>query len=111
MDTAGDGKWESSNSQIRPFLEELCNAIAKCLHTGSGEAPSGGDARQFLDKKGFLNANESNLLKAFFKVLHGEGAHPGKSSEADCHRRRLMAVALANYYLDRLDEWLKQARA
>lgn len=111
VDTAGDGKWESANSQIRPFLEELCNTIAKCLHTRSGEAPSGGAARQFLEETGFLNANESTLLKAFFEVLHGEGPHPGKSSEADCHRRRLMAVALAHYYLDRLDEWPKRARA
>ena len=111
VDNAASGNWEAANGQIRTFLEALCDAIAKRLHDGDGEAPKGGDARRFLSEKEFLNANESNLLKAFFAVLHGEGSHPGTSSEDDCHRRRLMAVALANYYLDHFDEWPKRARA
>ena len=111
VDNAGDGNWESANSQIRSFLEALCDVVAECLYEGSGEAPKRGDARKLMQDRGFLSKNESCLLGAFFAVLHGEGSHPGKSSETDCHRRRLMAVALANYYLDRLDEWPKRARA
>lgn len=98
------GNWRAANGQIRTFLEALCDAIAERLHEGGGEAPNGGDARKLMENRGFLSKEESTLLKAFFTVLHGAGAHPGTSSEADCHRRRLMAVALANYYLDRLDE-------
>ena len=111
MDNAARGNWEAANSQVRSFLEALCDSVAKCLHDGGDEAPKRGEARKFLADQGFLNENESELLKWFFKVLSGEGAHPGTSSEDDCHRRRLMAVALANYYLDRLDEWPKRARA
>lgn len=111
VDNAASGNWEAANGQIRTFLEALCDAIAERLHEGGGEAPNGGDARKLMENRGFLSKEESNLLKAFFTVLHGEGAHPGTSSEDDCHRRRLMAVALANYYLDDLDEWPKQARA
>ena len=111
VNNAASGNWEAANGQLRSFLEGLCDDIAGRLYDEDGEAPTSGRARQFLKSVGFLTHEESDLLESFFKVLHGEGSHPGKSSEADCHRRRLMAVALANYYLDRLDEWPKQASA
>ena len=111
VSSAEIGNWKAANGQIRTFLEALCDAIAERLHEGGEEAPKGGDARNLMADRGFLSKEESNLLKAFFTVLHGAGAHPGTSSEDDCHRRRLMAVALANYYLDHFDEWPKQARA
>ena len=104
VDNAAHGNWEAANSQTRSFLEALCGEVAGKPCVG-GESPTRGDARKHLEETGFLNQQESKLLSALFVVLSGEGAHPGTSSEDDCHRRRLMAFAMANYYLERLDGW------
>lgn len=105
IDNTAGGNWEAANGQIRSFLESLCNDIVRSICVEDGGAPTGGDARKHLRDVGFLSEKESELLKALFAVLHGEGAHPGTSSEDDSHRRRLMAFAMANYYLDRLNDW------
>jgi len=110
IDNAERGNWEASNGQIRTFLDALCNAIASRMYQGTDSSPSGGEARKYLEKEGFLSHIESELLKALFKVLHGEGSHPGTSSSDDCHRRRLMAVAMANYYLERFENRKKGVR-
>ena len=102
VDNSASGHWESANGGLRAFFECLCNDIAGKLHKGSQSPPTGGAARQYLASQGFLDADESNLLQPLFKILHGQGAHPGTSSSDDCHRRRLMVVALSNYYLDKL---------
>jgi hypothetical protein len=106
LDLASDSKWEPANGEVRSFLESICEAIATRIYSGPGEAPERGKARKFLAEQGFLNDKESKLLYSLFQVLHGEGGHAGTSSSDDCHRRRLMAVSLANYYLERLDYWL-----
>ena len=101
VDNAARSQWESANGDIRTFLDSLCGELAARLYPGTGKPPTGGAARQFLQDQGFLNKKEADLLKSLFSVLHGEGPHPGTSSSDDCHRRRLMVVSLANYYLDR----------
>ena len=106
LDLASNSKWEPANGEVRSFLESICEAIASKIYSDSGEAPLRGEARKFLAEQGFLNDNESKLLYSLFQVLHGEGGHAGTSSSDDCHRRRLMAVSMANYYLERLDYWL-----
>ena len=108
-DLAAIGKWEPANGEVRNFLEGLCDAIAATISSDAGKAPTRGDARQFLACQGFLNQKESDLLKSLFQVLHGEGGHAGTSSSDDCHRRRLMAVSMANYYLERLDDWINES--
>ena len=106
LDLASDSKWEPANGEVRSFLERICEDIAAKIHCGPGEAPNRGNARKFLAEQGFLNDKESKLLFSLFQVLNGEGGHAGTSSSDDCHRRRLMAVSIANYYLERLDHWL-----
>ena len=106
LDLASDSKWEPANGEVRSFLESICEAIAAMIYSDSGEPPVRGEARKFLAKQGFLNDQESKLLYSLFQILHGEGGHAGTSSSDDCHRRRLMAVSMANYYLERLDYWL-----
>ena len=105
VDNAVGCNWEAANGQVRSFLEALCNAIASKIWHETSSVPTRGEARKFLAKDGFLNPKESNLLKSLFTVLHGQGGHAGTSSSDDCHRRRLMAVAMANYYIDHLEEW------
>ena len=106
LDLASNSKWEPANGEVRSFLESTCEAIAARIYSGPGEPPVRGEARKFLSERGFLNDKESDLLRSLFQVLHGEGGHAGTSSSDDCHRRRLMAVSMANYYLERLDYWL-----
>ena len=106
LDLASNSKWEPANGEVRSFLENICEAIAAMIYLDSGEAPVHGEARKILAEQGFLNDKESKLLYSLFQVLHGEGGHAGTSSSDDCHRRRLMAVSIANYYLERLDHWL-----
>lgn len=105
VDNAARGQWEAANGQIRSFLEALCNSIASRIYQGDDSPPSQGQARKYLAAVGFLNSEESDLLKALFQVLHGQGGHAGTSSSDDCHRRLLMAVAMSNYYLDQLNGW------
>lgn len=107
-DNAARGNWEAANSQVGSFLESLCEEIATKLSTSPGRPPSRGEARKFLEESGFLDKSEADLLRSFFQVLHSAGGrHAGTSSENDCHRRRLMAIALANYYLERLESLAK----
>lgn len=109
LNLASISKWEPANGEVRNFLESTCDAIAARIYSGPGQAPVHGEARKFLAEQGFLNDKESKLLYALFQVLHGEGGHAGTSSSDDCHRRRLMAISMANYYLERLDNWLASA--
>ena len=106
VDNSVSGNWESANGDLRAFFECLCNDIAGKIHQGPQSPPTGGAARQYLASQRFLDTDESNLLQPLFRILHGQGAHPGTSSSDDCHRRRLMVVALSNYYLDKLSSWL-----
>ncbi len=108
-DNAARGNWEAANSQVGSFLESLCEELAARLSTTPGKPPSRGEARKFLEEAGFLDKSEADLLRSFFQVLHSAGGrHSGTSSESDCHRRRLMAIALANYYLERLASFLRK---
>ena len=102
VDNAARGQWESANGDLRAFFDRLCEDTAGRIHKGPQNPPVAGKARQYLTDQGFLSSDESELLRYLFRVLHGEGAHPGTSSSDDCHRRRLMVVALSNYYLDKL---------
>ena len=107
-DLAAIGKWEPANGEVRNFLEGVCDAITATIYSDAGKVPTRGQARQFLADQNFLSPKESDLLKSLFQVLHGESGHAGTSSSDDCHRRRLMAVSIANYYLERLDQWVSE---
>lgn len=63
IDNAARGNWESANSQVRSFLESLCEAIAARIFQGSGSPPTHGDARKYLATTGFLSAGESELIR------------------------------------------------
>jgi hypothetical protein len=94
---------------VGSFLESLCEEIAARLFSGPGKPPNRGEARKFLEETSFLDKSEADLLRNFFQVLHSAGGHHvGISSENDCHCRRLMAIALANYYLEKLESLAKK---
>ena len=75
----------------------------------SGNAPVRGAARKLLADDGFLSVEESATAQVTVRSFYTGKAHtPGTSFSDDCHRRRLMAVSMANYYLERLDNWVNQ---
>ncbi|MBF6599020.1 MAG: hypothetical protein IVW36_00750 [Dehalococcoidia bacterium] len=95
-------EFEGANAQARAFFDSLCEEVAARLVGDRAQPPKGGAARKYLDDSKFLSDDEAELLKTFFKVLHGAGSHPGTSDKHDAHRRVLMASAMGSYYLERL---------
>lgn len=84
------GDWAACNSQLRSYVEELFNALAKKI-TGISFSDSH-SARTALSQcnppvfyKG-LNEwldNGQGFFETFWKRLHPEGSHPGLSNEDD----------------------------
>lgn len=70
--------YEAANGQLRASLESFFNYLAKMLLNSQ---KTGGQARQQLHKYNYITANESELLKYFFKLAGENGAHAGKSDE------------------------------
>ena len=101
------GDWAASNSQIRPFVEEIINNLQKEYAPGEYENTKGKmDAlsrvnifkkelnEYFGDGKGFL--------EGFWKRLHPEGSHPGLSDKLDATFRIQLVIIVINYLLLRL---------
>lgn len=102
MSALGREEWESANANTRAFLDSLCEEVAARLLRFKADALKGGEARKYLQSSKFLSDEEAELLRAFFKVLHGAGSHPGTSAKNDATRRLLMASATGSYYIERL---------
>jgi len=95
-------EWESANANTRAFLDSLCEEVAARLVGFKADPPKGGEASKYLQASKFLSDEGAELLRAFFKVLHGGGSHPGTSGKNDATRRLLMASATGSYYIERL---------
>ena len=77
-------EWESSNAQLRSFLEALFNEVAS-LRLDSTKR--GGAARKALEDAGLLREKEARLVQAFMAVAGGEGSHAGVSNEDEAQGR------------------------
>jgi len=100
------GKWEAANGALRSFLQDVFDQIALIVvpQKASGK-PAGGERRKLLQQEGFIEDDtEAKLVSSFFKFASQDGSHPGISNESDCRLRRYMAVALASYYLEKLEK-------
>jgi len=98
-----EGNWEAANGALRSFLQDVFDQIALLIAPGeAGQKAPGGDRRQLLQEKGFIESNtEAKLVSSFFQFASYKGSHPGISNESDSRLRRYMAVALASYYLEK----------
>ncbi len=85
-------EWESSNAQLRSFLEALFNEVAS-LRLDSTKR--GGAARKALEDAGLLREKEARLVQAFMAVAGGEGSHAGVSNEDEAQGRFLVATGIA----------------
>lgn len=100
-----EGHWEAANGALRSFLQDVFDQIALIIAPReAGQKAPGGDRRQLLQEKGFIESNtEAKLVSSFFQFASHKGSHPGISNESDSRLRRYMAVALASYYLEKLE--------
>lgn len=106
-----EGNWEAANGALRSFLQDVFDQIA--LTVAPEEAvtkPPGGERRKLLQGKGFIDGDtEGKLVTSFFQFAHFKGPHPGISNQSDCRLRRYMAIALASYYLEKLEVFYVQS--
>ncbi|MDR3436315.1 hypothetical protein [Telmatospirillum sp.] len=95
----GDGKWASANSQLRTFLQAICEAMADALGRPQGE-----EVKRLADG-GFLyrELNERVFIDALFKRLHPMGSHPGLSDDDDSTYRLHIVLLTARLLLARFD--------
>lgn len=110
------GDWEASNSQCRTFLEAITDGIADTLYPVEAASFSGGlQKRQLLANKGFLSRakHEFNdggrpaFLPGLAKLLHPDGAHPGKSTRNDALFRLQSVVVTGSWLMRRLEDQLQ----
>lgn len=84
------GHWASCNSQLRSYVEEICNAIAEKVtgqpYTDSHQARialSQTDPPIFYKNLNEWQDNGKGYFQTFWIRLHPEGSHPGLSNEED----------------------------
>lgn len=95
----GAGDWESANSQLRSFLEDLLPNVAE---TVAGKQPSNpGAAIQMLEQE-FLVNGEREFLKGLWALCNERGSHAGVSSRAEATYRLMTVTATARFILSRL---------
>jgi hypothetical protein len=92
--------YEAANAQFRSAFDAVFDALA----TGIG-APArckGGAARKWLAEKGYLDQDESELLRSFSAFAGSSGSHAGLSDATDSQLRRHFATALIAFGISKL---------
>ena len=105
------GNWESANSQMRTFLEELFNEIHRRLEPEKADAKLTGDNRRdrlskvqppfLLEPLGEWSGDGKNFVNGVFKRLHSKGSHPGLSDDEDCTFRLHLVLITGRHFLRR----------
>lgn len=90
------GNLEAANGQLRPALEE---ALVTLTQRATGwKGAGGGNAINTLDGKDYFEEGELDYFKGLWKISHGEGPHPGLTTEAEAEFR-FHAITAAIYFL------------
>jgi hypothetical protein len=92
--------WEAANAQFRSALDATYDALA--AQKGAPANRTGGAARRWLADNGFLEEDESELLKAFASFAGSAGSHAGMSDAAECQLRRHFVTALMVFGMTKL---------
>ena len=85
-------EWESSNAQLRSFLEAVFDQVARIR---LGCTRTGGAARKELQAQGLLSSDEGRLVQSFMAVAGCRGSHAGSSSQDEASGRWLIATGIA----------------
>ena len=92
-----DGEFESSNAQLRSFLEELLTrAVVDC--NGQPSADPKGNIDK-LTNSGMLVRDEVEFLKGLVRLSNTNGSHPGISTSDESRFRLHVTVASARWVL------------
>lgn len=111
IDAHTRGDWAAANSQIRSFLEDLLNEIARRVDAQkASELKTSENLRSMLAQRGFLSVSRNewtndgkSYVNGLFKMLHTEGSHPGLSDEDHSTFRLQIGIITARTFLRRLD--------
>lgn len=92
-------RWEAANAQLRSFLEEVFNEIARRLYPREVQRKESGDIRKLLVEKGFIEDEDVRYIGGLFSKLSFSGSHPGLSNEDKCRARYTVVSEMADHYL------------
>ena len=105
------GKWAAANAQLRTFMEELFNEIARRVDSAcASDRSPGHNMRQLLadtdppflqESLGEWSQDGKNFINGVFKLLHTEGSHPGLSDDDDSTFRLHLVLIVARHYMRR----------
>lgn len=111
IDNHARGQHAAANAQLRSFMEELFDRIAKHLEPARADALQSAENRRNLlatrqppflfEDLGEWGQNGKNFVNGMFKRLHGHGSHPGLSDEEDCTFRLHLVLVVARHFLRR----------
>ncbi|MGG3691772.1 hypothetical protein [Heyndrickxia ginsengihumi] len=120
LDNFHDSKWESSNAQLRSFMEGLFNEIADQIDPiESAKIQSDNGKRDLLGRTNppilFSELNEitndgKNFINGVFKRIHRKGSHPGLSDLNDCTFRIHLVYLVAAEVLRRFDQAMESRK-
>jgi hypothetical protein len=95
----GDGEWESANSQLRSFLEDLLPNIAE---EATGKRPKNARAAIQALPDALVDPGERELVKGLWALCNERGSHPGESNPVEATFRLMTVTATARLLLSRL---------
>lgn len=97
VDNFTDGECESSNAQLRSFLEELLRKAAAARNCRPSVDPKGNIDK--LTNSGMLGQDEAQFLKGLAGLSNTNGSHPGISTSDESLFRLHATVASARWVL------------
>lgn len=97
LDNFTDGEFESSNGQLRSFLEDVLARLAEQRTSKRSSDPRGNV--EHLRNAGLLNGDETQLLKGLVGISNTKGAHPGLSNVDEALFRLHMATITVRWLL------------
>lgn len=104
-----DGKWDSSISHCRNFVEQLLLDIATRIASGRSEKPDLSRpvrVRDYLQDIGFFdNAERERLIDGIYGYFSEEGSHPGISTHSAARVANSVLASCAFYVLEKFIAW------
>jgi hypothetical protein len=104
------GPYHACRSEWRSFLEEVLRGVWRITRSHRpefstfSEKPSTKDLFDFLQRSGFLNADEKLAVTSTWGFLCA-GGHPGISDQDDAHLSMILALTFGHAALLKLEKW------
>jgi len=112
IDLFRQGKWDSSISHARNFVEQLLGDIARAVAQVRSENPNlrrPVQVREYLQNAGFFDeAEKRKLTDGVYGYFSEEGSHPGISTQSASRVCMHILWAFAYYLLEKFENWEAQ---